>query len=44
MDGVTFQVVEQVCEESTQLAELSPTELDQVGGGLSDPGIIDIDK
>jgi hypothetical protein len=46
MDGTTLQVVEEVCEELPQpeLVELSQAELDQVGAGMCDPGIIDIEK
>ena len=46
MDGMAFQVVEQVYEELFQqeLVELSTRDLDQVGAGLCDPGIIEIDK
>jgi hypothetical protein len=46
MDGTTLQVVERVCEELPQqeLVELSRAELDQVGAGMCDPGIIDIEK
>jgi len=42
MDGKTPQVVEQVCEELPQpeLVELSHRELDEVGAGMCDPGII----
>ena len=46
MDGATLQVVEQVCEELHQqeLVELSGAEMDQIGAGMCDPGIIDIEK
>jgi hypothetical protein len=46
MDSMTLQSVDEMSEESTQrdLVELWPSELDQVGAGTCDPGIIIIEK
>ena len=46
MDEITLQLVEQVGDEvpQEQFVDLSPVELDQVGAGMCDPGIIIIEK
>jgi hypothetical protein len=46
MDSMILQPVGQVSENLPQqeLVELSPSELDRVGAGMCDPGIIDIEK
>jgi len=46
MGSMTLQGVDEMSEEPTQrdLVELSPSELDQVGAGMCDPGIIVIEK
>jgi hypothetical protein len=46
VDGMTLRAVEQLGEEAPeeQLVDLSLAELDQVGGGVCDPGIIIIEK
>ncbi len=42
MDTVTLDVP--VCEELPELRELLWEEMDQIGAGMCDPGIIDIEK
>ena len=46
MDEMKSHLDEQVSEDSYQgeLVELSSTELERVGAGMCDPGILDIDK
>ena len=45
MDDRSPQVVEQVCEELPPgFGELSDLALSEVGAGMCDPGIIDIEK
>jgi hypothetical protein len=46
MNGTPFQVVEQVYEELPQHepVDLAGSDLEQVSGGICDPGIIIIDK
>jgi hypothetical protein len=46
MDGMAPHVVEQSFVELQQqeLVELTGAELSQIGAGICDPGIIDIDK
>jgi hypothetical protein len=46
MKDMTYQIAEQIAEKYPQpeLIELPSSELDQVGAGLCEPGIIQIDK
>jgi hypothetical protein len=46
MESMALQLIEPVCEDLPQqeLLELTSAEMDQIGAGMCDPGIIIIEK